>query len=113
MAARADRFTTREKIMDDDKAAGPRAAGSEAERLTALLEQPEAPAPEAPNGDPNRRTGEDGRANAAPSDDETGPADRPVTGEEEARDSDPAEGPVIAAPRSWPADMREAFANLP
>ena len=98
--------------MDDDKAAGPRAAGSEAERLTALLEQPEAPAPAAPNGDPNRKTGDEGRANAVRSDDEAGPAERPVTGEEE-RGSDLAEGPAIAAPRSWPADMRDAFAKLP
>ncbi len=99
--------------MDDDEAASAGAAGSEAERLTALLEQPEAPAPEAPNGDPNRNIREEGRANAVRSEKETGPAERPVTGEEEARDSDPAEGPAIAAPRSWPADMRGAFAKLP
>ena len=44
---------------------------------------------------------------------ETGPAERPVTGEEDMGEGDPAEGPAIAAPRSWPADMREAFAKLP
>lgn len=98
--------------VDANRADDSGTLSNEAERLTALLEQPEVGAPEAPNGDPNRKTGEEGRANAVRSDDETGPADRPVTGEEE-RDSDPAEGPAIAAPRSWPADMRDAFAKLP
>lgn len=93
--------------VDANRAGASEPLGDEAERLTALLEQPEAQADH-----PNRKTGEEGSANAIRSDEETGPADRPVTGEEE-RDSDPAEGPAIAAPRSWPADMREAFAKLP
>ena len=94
---------------------GQGAAGNEAERLTALLEQPEAP-----DSDNERKIGEGGRAIAAGSlmpssdkDEAAGPAERSATGDENGREGDPAEGPAIAAPRSWPADMREAFAKLP
>ncbi len=100
--------------MDDRDSGNEQAPASEAERLTALLEQPETPA-----GDKEQRDRDGGMASAAASattaseSDAAGPAARPATGEEQGNASDPAEGPAIAAPRSWPADMREAFAKLP
>src|ERR1700733_5736304 len=101
--------------MDDNNSGSQAGAGSEMERLTALLEQPEVP-----DSDNERKLREGGRASAAGSptpssqrDEAAGPAERPVPGDENGGEGDPAEGPAIAAPRSWPADMREAFAKLP
>lgn len=101
--------------MNDSETGGQAAAGNETERLAALLEQPEAPA-----GIADRTNRGGGKANTdareSPQSDEdlgTGPAERPVTGDEDEGESDPAERPAIAAPKSWPADMREAFAKLP
>ena len=99
----------------DDSETGLQPTASETERLAALLEQPEATADE---DDPKYRSAGTANARALQSPppeagEETGPAERPVTGDEELGEGDPAEGPAIAAPRSWPADMRDAFAKLP
>ena len=42
-----------------------------------------------------------------------GPADEQVTGDEGDEGGDPGKDPVIAAPKSWPAEMRDSFAKLP
>ena len=99
----------------DDSETGLQPTASEAERLAALLERPEATADE---DDPRYRSAGTANARALQSPppeagEETGPAERPVTGDEELGEGDPAERPAIAAPRSWPADMRDAFAKLP
>jgi hypothetical protein len=87
------------------------AAANEVERLQALLEAPR---------DDKEDKDKGGDAATAPALERTppdegagdGPDEVRVTGNEDEGDSDPAE-PAIAAPKSWPADMRDAFVKLP
>jgi hypothetical protein len=82
---------------------------NDVERLQAMLEAPQ-PDPsntdgaeaEAPNPDDPGPEGDAG----------DGPAEEQVTGKRDGGEGDPDQ-PVIAAPKSWPAEMRQRFAELP
>lgn len=81
--------------------------------LEALLDKPEGAEGDNKNKGADKAKVDAPEAPASDEDPETGPEETPVTGDEDEGASDPAEKPVIAAPKSWPADMRDAFAKLP
>lgn len=96
-----------------EESAAVEVTGTVEERLSDLLDKPEAPAVEKPNKGDGAASAETPEAPGSDEDPEADPEETPVIGEEDEDAGDPAEKPVIAAPKSWPADMRDAFAKLP
>jgi hypothetical protein len=83
---------------------------STAQALDALLSAPEPEKKETP--ETKGASGQDAPPEPAPEGDEApGPEEDQATGEEDEGESDQAT--VIAPPRSWPAEAREAFKALP
>jgi len=100
-------------MSEDTTISTPQDTGAEAAALDALLSRPEPEKKPETQAAPEKAATADPKPEIGESDEgeETGQEETPVTGDETEGEGD--REPVIAPPRSWPAEAREAFAKLP